>query len=377
VKVVRAVGLAARLGATGVVVRHVVQAARRADPIAPSDADHGPISVVVPARDEAARIGPLLATVVGAPGVAEVVVVDDESTDATADVARTAGAHVVTGRPVPAGWAGKTWALQQGLDAATGEWVVLLDADTRPAAELPRALVARCVADGLDLLTVSGHFDCPTPWVRWLHPALLTTLVYRAAPPGALDQGPSARRVGNGQCMAARTSTLRAAGAFASVAHHTVEDVALVRAMATAGQRVGYLDASSLLTVRMYETAGEAWHGWGRSLALPGVDPRWRQLAGLGTVALTQAAPLARLLARRADVLDLVLLTIRLGTLAGTAPAYRRRGVAYWLSPLADVVAVGALVRSTVASPRAWRGRTAVARVVSASPSRSGARPAT
>jgi dolichol-phosphate mannosyltransferase len=151
-----------------------------------------------------------------------------------------------------------------------------------------------------------------------------------------------------------------------------VEDVALVRALATNGKRVGYLDASGLLAVRMYETAGEAWHGWGRSLALPGVDPRWRRVAGLGTVALTQAAPLIRLAARRADVLDVVLLAIRLGTLAGTAPAYERRGPAYWLSPLADVLAVAALVRSTVASPRAWRGRT-----FSASPSGSGARPAT
>jgi dolichol-phosphate mannosyltransferase len=339
--------------------------------VAPSDTAHGTISVVVPARDEATRIGPLLAALAGAPGVLEVVVVDDESQDATAAVARAAGARVVSGSPPPTGWIGKTWALHQGLTTAAGEWVVFLDADTRPDPRLPRSLVARCVADRLDLLTVAGRFECPTAGLRWLHPALLTTLVYRTPPPGARDQGPPGRRVGNGQCMVARAATLHAAGAFTAIAGHAVEDVALVRAWAGAGRRVGYLEASDLLTVRMYEHAGEAWHGWGRSLALPGVDPRSRRLLGLAVVGLTQALPLVRLLGRRADALDALLLALRAGTLAGTARAYTTRGAAYWLSPLADTVAVAALVRSSVATPRAWRGR------VTAPPSRTAGRPAT
>ncbi len=369
----RAVGFAGRLAATVVVVRNVARAARRAAPVAPSGAGCGSISVVVPARDEATRIGPLLAAITSAPGVVEVVVVDDESTDDTSTVARASGARVVSGAPPPAGWAGKAWALQQGLDAATGEWIVFLDADTRPSPDLPRALVARCVDDHLDLLTVAGRFDCPTAGLRWLHPALLTTLVYRSAPPGAIDQGSPRRRVGNGQCMVARAATLRERRAIAAVGHHTVEDVALVRALAADGAAVGYLDASDLLLVRAYESAGEAWHGWGRSLALPGVDGRWRGLAGLGTLVLAQALPLVRVVTRRADLLDAALLAVRAGTLAGTARVYDRRGVAYWLSPLADALAVAALVRSTVARPRAWRGRP----VSASSPSRSAGRRAT
>ena len=65
-----------------------------------------------------------------------------------------------------------------------------------------------------------------------------------------------------------------------------------------------------------------------------------------------------RLVARRADALDVVLLAVRLGTLAGTAPAYRRRGAAYWLSPTADVAAVAALARGTFTRRQTWRGRT-------------------
>jgi dolichol-phosphate mannosyltransferase len=157
--------------------------------------------------------------------------------------------------------------------------------------------------------------------------------------------------------MAVRGDVLRAAGGLGAVAHHTVEDVALVRAMATAGFAVATLDASDLLTVRMYETAPDAWRGWGRSLPLPGVDSRVQRLVALGTLALVQVAPLARVVARRADVLDVVLLALRAGTLVGTARAYTRRGLPYWLSPMADVVAVAALVRSTIGRPRAWRGR--------------------
>lgn len=349
--------LAARAVAAGAVVRNLARAARRVEPVRPAGRPAASISVVVPARDEAVRIGPLLEAARVAPGVCEVLVVDDESTDTTAAVAASAGARVVTGRPVPAGWAGKAWALQQGLDAAMGEWVVFLDADTRPAPNLPAALVARAVADELDVVTASGRFDLPTPGLRWLHPALLTTLVYRFPPPGARDQGPVGRRLGNGQCLAVHAARLRAAGGFGPIGHHTVEDVALVRTMATAGFAVGSLDANELLDVRAYESAADAWHGWGRSLALPGVDGPVRRVAALAMLAMTQAMPLLRLVARRADALDVVLLLIRIGTLAGTARAYRQRGAAYWLSPMADPLAVAALVRSTIARPRAWRGR--------------------
>ncbi len=303
-------------------------------------------------------IGPLLAAIVGAPGVAEVIVVDDESSDGTAALAQRHGAVVVAGEPLPDGWVGKAWALQQGLAAAGGDWVVFLDADTRPSPDLPGSLVARMVADGLDLLTVGGRFECPTAPLRWLHPALLTTLVYRSAPPGATRPGAVHRRMGNGQCIAARRRVLLDAGGWRPVAHHTVEDVALVRAMATAGFAVAFLDAADLLTVRMYESAADAWRGWGRSLSLPGVESLPRRIGGVAIVAIVQTAPLLRLLARRGDLLDVALLAVRLGTLAGTARAYERRGLAYWLSPTADLAATAALALTPSGSGR-WRsGRT-------------------
>ncbi len=349
-------------GVAGVVaVRRLAGAANPTPPVRPLFTPRVSISVVVPARDEAHRIGPLLARVVGAPGVSEVVVVDDRSGDGTAELARAAGARVVEGTPLPDGWAGKAWALQQGIEAATAEWVVTLDADTRPDPSLPTALVCRAIGERLDLVTVGGRFDCPTPSSRWLHAAMLTTLVYRFGPPGVEPR--SGREMANGQCMAFRRADFLdperfdAAG-MAPVAGDVVEDVALARRLAANGARVAFLDGSALLTVRMFESVGETWRGWGRSLALPGVEPRRRQATDLAVVVLAQALPLPRLLIGRADLVDVALLAARLGTLAGTRRAYTRTDAAYWLSPLADLPAAAAIALGIGRGTRqSWRGR--------------------
>lgn len=360
----------ARTVAGAIVIARLARAARTAPPIQPvafvpgtkgtaGRSCHGDstISVVIPARDEADRIRPLLAAVVGAPGVHEVIVVDDQSTDATAVVAARLGARVVTGEPLPDGWAGKAWALQQGLAAATTDWVVTLDADTRPDPRLPTALVARADADRLDLLTVAGRFECPTAPSRWLHAAMLTTLVYRFGPPGSV-RGRTERVMANGQCMAVPRRAFLDRGGMSSVGGAVVEDVALARAMATEGAQVGFLDASELLTVRMFESFAGTWRGWGRSLALPGVEPPHRQVLDLAMIVITQVLPIPRLVAGRGDAVDVVLACARLGTLWGTRRAYDRRGPAYWLSPLADPFAAAAIGRGIARrGHQTWRGR--------------------
>jgi dolichol-phosphate mannosyltransferase len=354
-RVWRVAGILARLAAGAFAIANVARGARRVRPLAAEDVDAGAsIEVIVPARDEAGRIGPLLDRIVGAPGVGAVLVVDDESSDATAGVARRHGATVVAGQPLPPGWVGKAWALDQGLRAASSDWVVFLDADTRPDPELPRALVRRAAGDGLDLVSGAGRFECPTAGSAWLHPAMLTTLVYRYGPPGAEHPG---RLLANGQCMTCRREQLIAAGGWAPVAGQVVEDVAVARHLARRGWRVGFLDAADLLTVRMYESFGDAWRGWGRSLALSGVEPPGRQVRDLAVVVSAQVLPLVRLIVRRGDALDVVLAVVRLGTLAGTARAYHRRGVAYWTSPAADTVAALAVARGIVARRHRWRGR--------------------
>lgn len=315
------------------------------------------ISVVIPARNEADRLQPLLDLIVGAPGVAEVIVVDDESTDDTAARAAGAGARVLPVARRPDGWAGKTWALQSGVEAATGKWIVTLDADTRPDPGLAAALVARATADESDLLTVAGRFVGRSRGARWLHAAMLTTLVYRYAPPGQPSRPPG-RILANGQCMTFRRDAMLAAGGFAQVAGSVVEDVALARRLAGAGHRVDFLDATAVLDVEMYPSLTETWTGWGRSIGLPGVDPLGRRLLDVVVLTLTLPVPVVRLALGRPDAFDLIAVAARLGTLVGTRTAFARHGAAYWLSPVADTLAIAALATGLTRRHHTWSART-------------------
>lgn len=350
-------GTLVRAAALGVVVQRLARAVRVRPPVSIAGSTGRSISVVIPARNEAARIAPLLEAVVDAPGVGEVIVVDDESTDGTAAIATRAGADVVEAGRLPDGWAGKAWALQRGLEAASGEWIVTLDADTRPNRELPAALVGRAAADGSDLLTVAGRFDGASIGARWLHASMLATLVYRFGPPGQAVPPAVARTLANGQCMAFRRDTLAAIGGFEPVGGAVVEDVALARHLAASGARVDFLDAGELLTVVQYDSLAETWCGWGRSIALPGVEPAVRQLFDVAVLTLTLPLPLVRLAFGRADPIDLIAVAARLGTLAGARTAFARNDLAYWASPLADGLAIAAVVKSALTRRHVWSAR--------------------
>lgn len=390
----RAAVAAARCSLTGVALQRLARGRERRPPLAPLGPAVAlpPITVVVPARDEEDRIAGVLAPLADAPGVVEVLVVDDCSTDATADVARAHGANVVEGGELPKGWVGKPWALQQGLVAASGEIVVFLDADVRPDPALPQA-VAALIAAGADLASAQLRFDCPDAAQRLLHPALLTTLVYRLGPLDTTQRIPASVAAINGQCFAVRRDALIEAGGFGVVAGVPTDDVALARALKAAGWRLVVVDGSRLGVTRMYESAGEALREWaGRSLALPGAASRPRQLLDLGVIWAVQGLPglqLWRALAtlavtrsprRAAGVLrprDWALLGVRFALQGALTTTYRRARLGLGpasieadpaldgtrpdflaaLAPLADPVAAAALTRGTLAPVRRWRGR--------------------
>jgi dolichol-phosphate mannosyltransferase len=349
-----------RLALAGLAASRLARAARRRPPLLVDDATASPphVSIVVPARDEARRIQPLLEALRRDPTVSEVLVVDDQSSDETTAIAARLGATVVTGATLPPGWVGKPWALEQGLRAAGGEWVVTMDADVVPERGLAAALVARAARDDLDVVTVAGRFQCPTAGLRWLHPALLTTIVYRFGPAGASRPPRPSRALANGQCAAFRRQALLDAGGFSTVAGHLTDDVALVRHLARRGWRTAMLDGTSVLAVRMHEDAAQAWRDWGRSLSMPDVATPASQVLDLATLAVAQALPLPRLLLGRGDALDAILLALRLGTLVGTRRAYGRADLPYWLSPLADPAAFARVAWGALRPGRRWKGRT-------------------
>ena len=343
----------AQAAAGAVVLARLSRGRRRRPPLAARRTARR-VSVVIPARDETDRIGPCLAGLAGDPDVHEVVVIDDGSTDATAAVARAHGARVVTGTE-RAGWVGKPWALQQGLEAAAGEVVVSLDADTRPRTGLVGALAG--ALEGADLVTASARFVCEGPGERLLHPSMLASLVYRYGPSDADAPAAPGRVLANGQVTAVRRDALLAAGGYAPAAGHMTDDAALARALAGAGWRIVFVDGTALVEVRMYASARETWREWGRSIALPDVTPPAWQAADLAVVWLAMALPVARTALGRPRALDLALLALRLALLAPLAGAYTRRGAPFWLSPLADPATAVRLTLSALRPRREWRGR--------------------
>ena len=343
--------------AAGTVAARLARGRRRRPPLAPSAGGAAAgVSVVIPARDEADRIAPCLEPLARDPDVREVIVVDDCSSDGTAEVARAHGAHVVAGRELPDGWVGKPWALQQGLEAARGEIVLALDADTRPRPGLAGAMAA-ALADA-DLVTAGCRFVCDTPGERWLHPAMLATLVYRFGPADADARTPPARVLANGQCTAVRRRALIAAGGYAPAAGNMTDDAALGRALARRGWRVVFRDGRALVDVDMHDSGAAVWREWGRSLAMPDATPARWQAADLAVIWLALGIPMLRVAALRGRLLDRLLLAVRWALLAALAPAYARRGVPFWLSPLADPAVAVRFTWSALRPTRRWRGRT-------------------
>ena len=339
---------AAQIAASAVVLARLARGRARLEPLRPA-APKRRVSVVIPARDEEQRLRPCLEALRGEG--AEVVVVDDRSSDATAALARSLGARVVEGAELPPGWVGKPWALQQGLEAARGDVVVSLDADARAAPGLLGALDA--ALGEADWVTCGPRFVCESLGERWLHPSMLAGLVYRFGPS---DVPSPPRIVANGQCTAVVRERLLAAGGYAAAAGHMTDDAAQARALAALGWRVAFRDAGDLLEVKMHDSAAEVWREWGRSLSLPGVEPRAWQLADLAVVWLTMALPILRLRRRRG--LDLALLALRVALLVALRGSYARRGPAFWLSPLADPATAVCLTLAVLRPRREWRGRT-------------------
>jgi dolichol-phosphate mannosyltransferase len=355
----RAIAAAAQVAAGGLVLTRLAQGRVRRPPLSGSaPAPAASISAVVPARDEEQRLGPCLAGLLGDPDLLEVVVVDDGSSDGTAALARRAGARVVEGAPLPPGWTGKCWALQQGIEAARGELVLHLDADARPRPGLARALAAAAREHDDDVLSGGPAFRCVTRPDRVLHPAFLATLPYRYGVGDALGRRPpAARAVINGQCVLLPRRRFLESGGYGRVRANMTEDLALARSLAGAGWAVGFVDASALLEVEMYTSARETWSGWGRSIAGADVTPPAVLTLDLATLWLTCALPLLRLLGRRSTRADRALLAVRWLLAAQLARQYRPRSPLGLLAPLADPLVSVRLTAAALRPAREWRGR--------------------
>ena len=275
----------------------------RDEPVAP--AVWPAVAAVIPARDEADVIGRAVGSLLAQdyPGPFRVILVDDQSTDGTADVARrAAGARdrlqVIDGKPLPGGWTGKLWALSQGIEQASAdappEYVLLTDADIGHAPGNLRALVARAEASRLALTAQMVRLHCDTGPEKLLIPAFV--FFFQMLFPFAWVNDPKRRTAaGAGGCMLVRREALEAAGGIASVRAEIIDDCALAARLKRQGPIwLGLtLRAESL---RPYGTVAEIGRMISRSAyAQLGYSP-WRLAGTVVGMAVTYLAPPALVL---------------------------------------------------------------------------------
>lgn len=331
----------------------------------------GRVSVLIPARDEAETIERCVrAALACAPD--EVLVYDDDSSDGTGEiVARIADARVrlLRGIPLPPGWVGKPHACHRLADAATGDVLVFLDADTEATPECLGRIGSIFHDFRADVVTAGTRQVTGTWAERWIIPLLHLTyvawlplpLVWRSTDPRFL--------VANGQLLAIRRAALDAAGGWASVRAEVVDDMALCRRVKETGARVVFADGHRMARCRMYRGAGEVWRGFSKNLA-EGVGGSAAGVLGVAALyGMAFVAPYAGLAAALLGARSLLAasstgVAANLAIRAALALRLRQPAAGIILHPLAVLGLLAITANSFRWSRRGivWRGRRYAAR---------------
>jgi hypothetical protein len=228
------------------------------------------ISAIVPARNEEATIALAVESLAAQPEIAEIIVINDQSTDRTAAILEALAASVpklcvLETQPLPAGWVGKNYAVALGAAQAAGHWLLFTDAD---AVHLPGS-AARALADaaaaGAALVSYSPQQEIETWWERALVPFVYCRLAQRFSFVEVSDpHSPAA--AANGQYLLIRRDAYQAIGGHPSVRGEVLEDVALARRVKQAGYRIYFAPGQGIARVRMYRSFAQMWQGWTKNL---------------------------------------------------------------------------------------------------------------
>jgi hypothetical protein len=311
------------------------------------------VSVVVPARNEAAGLGRCL------DGLAaqdypryEVIVVDDGSTDDTPRIAASYAARfpdrlrVVAGRPLAPDWVGKCNACDHGAGFARGALILFVDADTAPRPALLRAMARAAQESRLDALSLMPFNELGSLAERAILPVFYQFL-YTVFPRSIAGdpESPPDQALAIGQCFLFRAEAYRALGGHAAVKDKVAEDAEFARVLRRAGYRLGLARAPELIRVRMYRTLAEVARGLAKHATAGRRFGGWRAYGGLARLTLTTLGSPA---------------ILALAVLAGLAEPAALAEPATWLAAVPAAAAWGA----------AWLFWREVLRTVYAQPAR-------
>ena len=238
------------------------------------------LTVVIPAFNEAHNIEACVASVLANhPPCRDwsVLVVDDESTDATVENALRAGSAASHFRLIQAGprpvnerWVGKNWACSRAVDQVSSEWLLFIDADVRLKPDALQRALAQALDEQADLLSLAPRLTCGC-LAEWMVQPIMASLLGLGFPILETNDPASPVAFAAGPFMLFKASTYRQIGGHRALAGEVVEDLALARAIKAGGHRLRYLLGLDAVDLRMYSNLAALWEGWTKNWFL-GLD---------------------------------------------------------------------------------------------------------
>lgn len=231
-----------------------------------SGVDLSEVTVLVPARDEASCIEQTLTALHRQGGFAQIVLIDDQSEDDTKLISESTadalGLHqltIIEGVDPPAGWSGKLWALNQGLEHVSSPYVLLLDADISLADGMAATLLKKLTTEKLDSISVMANLYMGS----WSEKLLLPPFIYYFKiiyPFQLVNHHRSKMAAAAGGCVLMKTDKLRAIGGFSALSGAIIDDCTLAKKVKDSGGRIWLGLSRDVKAIRPYDTLENIWN---------------------------------------------------------------------------------------------------------------------